>query len=234
MVEQVGAEESGTLPLETTRTRLLEAAGEEFSSRGYEGATIRSIAQRAGANVAAVNYYFRDKESLYEQVVLHAHRSAIPHEPQVSAEGLSAPEQLRSWIGQMLGQVQGMDDRPTWHHELMMHEIARPTRASDTLVREVIGPRFRRLRTIIEAIRPGLESRALHAFCFSVVGQCLFYMLAREMAARLIGREALQALDLNYLSEHISGVMLTALQAPLDQNQGGACVQEARRPEVRS
>jgi AcrR family transcriptional regulator len=232
MTEIERTEDAANVPLEPTKARLLEAAGEEFSARGYDGATIRSIAQRAGANIAAVNYHFGDKESLYVQVVLHAHRSAIQFEPH-ALHGQPPSDQLRTWITQMLRHILGMEARPTWHHDVMMREMLRPTRASEALVREVIRPRFQRLRAIIAAIRPGLDARALDAYCFSVVGQCLFYKMTRDMASLLIGREALQALDLNYLSAHISGVMLSALgprsvPAPVAEHGADGNVIEAR------
>lgn len=52
-----------------TRERLLEAAEELFVERGYNHVTIRDICKTAGANVAAVNYYFRDKLGLYQEVL---------------------------------------------------------------------------------------------------------------------------------------------------------------------
>ena len=57
-----------------TKVRLLEAAGEEFAAKGYDAARIRTICERAEANLAAVNYHFGDKEQLYVQAVLDAHR----------------------------------------------------------------------------------------------------------------------------------------------------------------
>ena len=45
-----------------TEKRLLEAAGEIFAEHGYRAATVRQICEKARANIAAVNYYFGDKE----------------------------------------------------------------------------------------------------------------------------------------------------------------------------
>ena len=57
-----------------TKVRLIEAAGEEFAGKGFDSARVRTICDRAGANVAAVNYHFGDKEQLYVETVLNAHR----------------------------------------------------------------------------------------------------------------------------------------------------------------
>jgi AcrR family transcriptional regulator len=55
-----------------TKNRLLEAAGQVFSEKGYELATVREICDRAEANVASVNYYFGDKQRLYTDAVREA------------------------------------------------------------------------------------------------------------------------------------------------------------------
>ena len=60
-----------------TKVRLIEAAGEEFAGKGFDSARIRTICERAGANVAAVNYHFGDKEQLYVETVLDAHRCGL-------------------------------------------------------------------------------------------------------------------------------------------------------------
>jgi AcrR family transcriptional regulator len=48
-----------------TRTQLLDAARVEFAERGYEGATVRRIADRAGVDAAMVNHWFGGKEALF-------------------------------------------------------------------------------------------------------------------------------------------------------------------------
>ncbi len=44
--------------------RILEAAGEEFASRGYQETTMTDIAKRVGVSKAAVYQYFKSKEEL--------------------------------------------------------------------------------------------------------------------------------------------------------------------------
>lgn len=52
------------------RARILGAAFEEFSARGYEGATIKGIAGRAELRSAALIYwYFPNKEALFGAVL---------------------------------------------------------------------------------------------------------------------------------------------------------------------
>ena len=50
---------------EDTRAALLEAARVEFTERGFDGATVRTIAQRAGMDPAMVNHWFGGKDGLF-------------------------------------------------------------------------------------------------------------------------------------------------------------------------
>ena len=51
---------------ERTRSRILEAALELLRERGYEGATMRMIAERAGSSLGSAYYYFPSKEHLVQ------------------------------------------------------------------------------------------------------------------------------------------------------------------------
>jgi TetR/AcrR family transcriptional regulator, regulator of cefoperazone and chloramphenicol sensitivity len=56
---------------EDTRLRILRTALEVFAAEGYEGASTRLLARRAGVNLPAIQYYFGSKEGLYSAVVDH-------------------------------------------------------------------------------------------------------------------------------------------------------------------
>lgn len=54
---------------ETTREKIKAAALEIFMERGYDGARMQEIADRAGANKAMIHYYFSSKDALFEAII---------------------------------------------------------------------------------------------------------------------------------------------------------------------
>jgi AcrR family transcriptional regulator len=59
---------SGAEP-ESTRDLIVAAAGREFASRGYDGASFRSIARAAGVDPALVHHYFAGKADLFAESI---------------------------------------------------------------------------------------------------------------------------------------------------------------------
>ena len=49
----------------STKARILAAAEEVFAARGFEGASTRDIAARAGVNISSLHYHWESKERLY-------------------------------------------------------------------------------------------------------------------------------------------------------------------------
>src|SRR5579863_87120 len=56
---------------ETTRRRILDTAIEVFGTYEYDGASTRMLAERAGVNLPAIQYYFGSKEGLYRAAIGH-------------------------------------------------------------------------------------------------------------------------------------------------------------------
>jgi hypothetical protein len=129
-------------------------------------------------------------------------------------------DQLRRYIHHFLSNVVALSrKRIGWHQALILREMLQPTAALEILVREAIRPRFERLLGVLRKICPEADSRRLHALAFSVIGQCLHYKMAGAVTERLIGTEAYEALDLEFLSGHIASFCLAALglAPPLDE-----------------
>ena len=166
------------------RERLLEAAGEVFGEVGYKAATVREITGRAGMNVAAVNYYFRDKEDLYSAVLLHAQRCAIESSWVAENEG-PAEARLRNFIGGMLRHL--LDPlRPAWHSRVMAREMAAPTRMLGELIDGGFRPKVELLGGILRELTDGrLSDDELDRASASIIAQCVFYRQNRPVVLHL-------------------------------------------------
>ena len=209
---------------EDPKSKLLEAAGPVFAEKGYDGATVRDICERAGLNVASVNYYFGDKERLYIETVKQA-----AHRREQSAPFPSWPvdvdpaSKLRGFVATMLTRMLKVDTAG-WQRELMMREMLRPTKACEELVRDYIRPDFQVVKSIIgELVDTKTPEHIVEKLAFSIVGQCLNYRVAGDIVEMLVGKEGLeQHYSIESLAEHISRVTLAAV--------GAAPAYPSRRP----
>lgn len=55
-----------------TKSRVLDSAEVIYATEGVEGLSLRTIAERANANLAAINYHFRTKSALTEAMLTRA------------------------------------------------------------------------------------------------------------------------------------------------------------------
>ncbi|MEV6763734.1 TetR family transcriptional regulator [Streptomyces sp. NPDC051105] len=69
-----------------TRDRILVAAREEFSERGYDKTSVRGIAKAAGVDSALVHHYFGTKEQVFEAAISIAFAPAL-NAPVAIADG---------------------------------------------------------------------------------------------------------------------------------------------------
>ena len=81
-----------------TPRRLLDSALEMFSERGFDGATTRDIAGRAGVNLGLVQYHFGGKEKLWRAAVDHAFADLWATLDAAAAPGVDEPARLAALI----------------------------------------------------------------------------------------------------------------------------------------
>jgi len=168
-----------------TKQKLIEAAGEVFADVGFENATVREICSRAGANIAAVNYHFRDKLGLYTEVLksaMMAQQAATPNtdmgHPSDPRAGLK--KLIHDWLGRM---TEG--NKRAWLARIMAHEMTHPTPALDHVV-QAMGPNYLQFRKLVgEIIGRDPDDVRTRMCVHSVVGQVLQYTQSRPMLERL-------------------------------------------------
>jgi AcrR family transcriptional regulator len=196
---------------EDAPARVLEAAGRAFAIKGFEGATVREICQQAGVNIAAVNYYFRDKERLYAEAVkfacqCQARENPFPDWP----PGTPGVTRLRDFIRTMARRMFN-DDGQEWCRQLFLREMGNPTAACAELVRDHIQPTAVVLIGILGDLLPDTPEFQRMLTGFSIVGQILFYKFAQPIVSSLVGAEAFRQLKADLVADHVTRFSLQAL-----------------------
>ena len=117
------------------RVQILDAAFNEFSEKGYKGATIKGIARAAGLQSPALIYwYFPDKDTLFREVL----GARVPVVRAVAEpDGLMdlPPEETLARLGRAYFAFERMDVRTL---KLVIGEAVRRPQVADTFVRS--GP----------------------------------------------------------------------------------------------
>ena len=79
---------------ERTKQRIVDAALGECADKGYAGARVRAIADRAGVNSQLISYYFGGKQALYGELI----RRWLEHEATIEEQDLSLPDLVIAYL----------------------------------------------------------------------------------------------------------------------------------------
>ncbi len=82
----------------STELKILEAAKEEFILKGFDGARMQHIAEKAGINKALLHYYFRSKENLFKGIFNNALAEFVPKIMMTFQSEISFNEKIQLFI----------------------------------------------------------------------------------------------------------------------------------------
>ena len=212
-----------------TKEALLLAAGELFAERGYDGTSIRAIAEKAKANIAAINYHFGSKDALYASVLGHVCRKVhFADAGYLESVREAASDQEKANILRDATRAVFAKDfapgRPAWHTRMIMRSLMEPSPALQKVVHDVFHPEFEALKAIFRAARPTLTEEAAEFMVFSLAGQEMFYSFAQSGVLILLGRRDYEPAFLEKAIEHVARCVTAALGLPapsLPDNQSG-------------
>src|SRR3954464_15802645 len=80
---------------EANRARIMQAAIDEFASRGFKGASMDAIAARTHTTRAMINYYFGSKEKIYVAVLEQVYAEIREAEGGLELDHLSPADAVR-------------------------------------------------------------------------------------------------------------------------------------------
>lgn len=197
-----------------TKQKLLEAASEVFVDQGFRSARVRDICQRAGANVAAVNYHFGDKKGLYEAVLRYAFFSLTGDDPTewVGATDGGPEQGIHALVQSLLSQLL-REGKSTTYAKLVAREMADPTEAIDQVIDDGIRPQVEALLKILRLLHgKRVSKQRLRRCASSILGQCLFYYFAQHAVLQLGLEKKLGPRSVDALARHITEFSLAAMR----------------------
>lgn len=197
------------------REQLLEAAGEIFAEKGFQGATSREICLRAGVNLASVNYHFGGFDALYIATLREAARRVdVMSQPEDGAATMPARQKLQALLRELIGRL-SRTMAESWEMRLVSREMFIPTFAQADFVAASIEPRRAHLKSIIGEIigRPPQDP---------LVGRCLLTVIGPCIMLSVISRSSLETLlpdltgqqdGIKALVDHVERFVLAGLDA---------------------
>lgn len=202
----------GTDSSAATRAALIEAAAPLFADIGFEATRTRDIADKAKANVSAINYHFGSKMGLY-QAVIKAQSEEINSSYPLETESLRSEEpavRLQWLVHNLLRRV--LTSSSDHRIKVCVREFVEPTEALDFLVKEIVSQQFAIMRSVVSAVlaREATQDE-LNRFTVSLVSQCFHYGMAEPMLTRLGVKIPETEAEINELAEHIARFSLAGI-----------------------
>jgi len=198
-----------------TRERLLDTACSVFAEKGFQDASVAEICERAGANVAAVNYHFGGKDALYAEVWRYTFDTFMQAYP---LDGGLPPDahpedRLFARIHALLQRVFD-DGRVGQCFRIGLRELVNPSAALEDTKRELIGPHRKRTQELVRELLGPEASDEDVLFCeISIINQCLSVNFFQERRKFLLGRERISKNAVEHLARHITKFSLGGIRA---------------------
>ena len=205
-----------------TRLRVLESAVEVFAARGFRHATIHEICKGAGANIAAVNYYFGSKEKLYAEAWRKAFSDNLAVHPPDGGVPADAPaeERLR---GRVRALIHSFADEGNQAFLIMSKEMASPTALLREVHRECMTPLHEETDALMRELLGAGATEQQVRFCeASLLSLCVGVIRHARMHREHAGKEAppMMIRDFSAYAEHAAEFALAGIRAIRAQAEG--------------
>jgi len=174
-----------------TRKELIDAGLHLFGRQGFGSTSIRQIAARAGANVAAIAYHFGGKAGLRDACGQEASRriaAVLPDGPVGIASSAQAATLQLSIILRRLVLFLATGRQAADMAAFLLREIAEDGPTLDAIYARTVAPRHRAICALWgQATGRDPEGEAVRLAVFAMMGQALYFRIGRPVVLRRMG-----------------------------------------------
>lgn len=164
-----------------TSEHLVRVATRIFAAKGFAGATTREICQAAGVNLAAIHYYFGDKEGLYRAALLEPIRAITSQFGDFATDDLPFEQAIRAILAPLITLSLREDDHELNVARLHLREMLDPSPIFRDIVEREIAPLHAALAGLV-ARHCGLAwpDAEVHQLAFAMIAMANDYCSSRE------------------------------------------------------
>jgi AcrR family transcriptional regulator len=166
---------------EQSRERLREAAMRLFAEHGFAKTSTREIAQAAGANVAAISYYFGDKAGLYQAAFADM---CVPPEDNIALfdqPHFTLRQSLAGFYRQMLAPLQ-QGETAQLFMRLWFREMLEPTGLWADEINHSIKPEHHAMvRVLCRHLGLAQPTDEVHRLNFAIAALAVQIMVGRDI-----------------------------------------------------
>ncbi|WP_099866961.1 CerR family C-terminal domain-containing protein [Pararhizobium haloflavum] len=176
-----------------TKAALIDAALRLFADKGFQATSTREIASAASANIGSIAYHFGGKDRLYVACAEHivTQIDAVvgdAFKPDVSR--LPAPLARMAMTAAIRRVVRFVvtSEQAGSIVQFVLRELQHPGEALDTIYGGVFEPVHRRVCAVWERVTgEPAESERTRLTVFTLIGQIVYFRIAREAVRRRMG-----------------------------------------------
>ncbi|MFV0430943.1 MAG: TetR/AcrR family transcriptional regulator [Alphaproteobacteria bacterium] len=164
-----------------TRQKILTQAEKLFATQGYGKTMAKDIAQKAGVDLASINYHFGSKDGLYQAVLADAHHHIIDMDElkDIASQPIDAEEKFKLLIT-MLCRLSF--DEKGQYAQLLAREVLSPTSHLSVLFSEEVAPKVEIIKDIIRDVANlPKDSPLLLPAVVNIMAPCLMLLVSKNL-----------------------------------------------------
>lgn len=122
-----------------TELKIFDAAREVFHQKGFEGARMQEIADRAEINKSMLHYYYRSKDKLFEKVYQLSMLRVFPQIVALLNKDMPLEQKLRNFVDKYIEVIHANPDIPLF----ILHELNKNPARLQKFMLEQVGRKVR-------------------------------------------------------------------------------------------
>ena len=166
----------------SARIKMLEAAEQVFAEKGYDGARVDDIANRAGVNKVHLYYYFESKEQILKELIkANIEKASVFISQPFDSKTSFSQERFASMVNDVF---EFLSQKADFFRILTIETLK--TRSSDYSIFEILDPLHQKARDSVSIIGLTPDDNQIHSlvehFFFDMSSLLLFFTLRDKFA----------------------------------------------------